>query len=297
MSSPTPKQSLSIARLIVRRSKAWLAIRKLMGAPSSKLRAIGRALLDSQQDRFDSAERHVIKQIEQRRSSLLDCDDTIQLVDYGAGSPTSARSAQEMHDGVLSSAKIADVCGASSPEFWAKFLYRLVREIEPNSCIELGTCLGISASYQASALRLTGRGHLTTLEGSPEVAMVAKQTLDLLNLKNAEVITGPFHTTLNEALEASRPVDYFFNDGHHDRNAVLQYFETSFPYLNNEAIVVFDDISWSPGMRSAWVTIENDPRVAASIDLHKIGIALVRSSNQQKLKVRVPLESTSRRSA
>ena len=63
-----------------------------------------------------------------------------------------------------------------------------------------------------------------------------------------------------EVFKNSDPIDLFFNDGHHDRDAVINYFEKVLPYLSKNAVIVIDDISWSPGMKSAWMEIENDPR-------------------------------------
>ncbi len=110
-----------------------------------------------------------------------------------------------------------------------------------------------------------------------------------MNLQNASVITGPFHETLKAVLESSKPIDFFFNDGHHDHDAVLAYFNEALPNLSNEAVIVFDDISWSPGMRKAWIEIEADERVTASIDLQTMGIALVGNNLAANEKFRIPL--------
>ena len=81
----------------------------------------------------------------------------------------------------------------------------------------------------------------------------------------------------------------FFNDGHHDHFAVIQYFNESLPYLADEAVIVFDDISYSPGMRKAWTQIEDDERVSVSIDLQTVGIVLVGKNLATKEKFRIPL--------
>jgi predicted O-methyltransferase YrrM len=172
--------------------------------------------------------------------------------------------------------------------FWSIILFKLIRKLKPDSCVELGSCVGISASYQAAALKINGTGKLITLEGSPETANIARETLGILNHKHAAVVTGPFHKTLEGALESAKPIDFFLNDGHHDHDAVIQYFNQSLPNLAPEAVIVFDDISWSPGMKKAWTEIEEDPRVAASIDLQRLGIAVMGSS-PGKGKFRIPL--------
>jgi len=194
-----------------------------------------------------------------------------------------------MERGVRSTAQVAKITRASKPQFWAFVLFKMIRKLEPLSCVELGSCVGISASYQASALNINGKGALVTLEGSPEIANIAKETFENLGLKNASVVTGPFHETLADVFETSKPIDFFFNDGHHDYDAVIRYFNQVMPYLSNTAVIVFDDISWSPGMRRAWAEIETDERVSASIYLRNIGIALVTKSLSSKERLEIPL--------
>jgi hypothetical protein len=39
-----------------------------------------------------------------------------------------------------------------------------------------------------------------------------------------------------------------------------------------QAVFIFDDIHWSPGMQAAWDIIRSDSRVQVSIDLYGMGI-------------------------
>lgn len=285
----TLKAALRFSIRLLRKHKARSALTQLTLHEYPKLKAVGDALHESLTNILATEEQEVIAQIEQRRSFLLSSNKTIAVIDYGAGRPSSIRTKEEMGKGVQSAALVADICKASKPAFWATFLFKLIRKLEPLSCVELGACVGISASYQAAALKINGKGHLHTLEGSPEIANIANDTLKHLNLQNASVVTGPFHETLKGVLESSKPIDFFFNDGHHDHDAVIHYFNEALPNLSNEAVIVFDDISWSPGMRKAWTEIEDDERVTASIDLHTIGIALVGNNLPTKAKFRIPL--------
>ena len=283
------KKFLKLPIQLFRRYKARSALTQLTSHKYSKLKAVGDALYESLTNTISAEEKKMITLIEQRRSFLLSSDKEIAVIDYGAGSPNSNRTNEEMEKGVQSTALVADICKASKPAFWATFLFKLIRKLEPSSCVELGSCVGISASYQATALNINGKGNLLTLEGSPEIAKIAKETLENLNIQNASIVTGPFCVTLKGVLESAKPIDFFFNDGHHDHDAVIQYFNGALPYLSNEAVIVFDDISWSPSMRKAWTEIENDERVTASIDLQSIGIALVGSNLATKEKFRIPL--------
>ena len=271
---------------LLRNYNAAAQLAKLRSHRNETLRAIGEAISESRSNSVSDEERDMIDAIEQRRSSLLASSKTITVIDYGAASD-STRTKEDMARGVQSRARVADVCKASRQPFWGCLLFKLVRKLKPLSCVELGACVGISASYQAAALNINGQGSLITIEGSPEVAGVAKETIEALNLHDTSVVIGRFIDTLEDVLQSARPVDFFFNDGHHDHDAVIEYFNQTVPYLAERAVIVFDDISWSPGMRKAWTRIEDDERVSASIDLKKIGIAVLGEGLQTREAFRI----------
>jgi predicted O-methyltransferase YrrM len=251
------KKGLSLPLQFLRRHKAKNALTQLESHQDPKLKAIAIALRESLAHGLSVLEQEAISLIEKRRSFLLKSVKEIAVVDYGAGSPSSNRTKEEMERGVQSKALVANITSASKSQFWATILFKMIRKLEPLSCVELGSCVGISASYQASALNINGKGNIVTLEGSPEIAKIAEETLESLGIKNTSVVTGSFQHTLRGVLEASKPIDFFFNDGHHDHDAVIRYFNEAMPYLSDGAVIVFDDISWSTGMRKAWTEIEN----------------------------------------
>lgn len=252
------------------------------------LREIGHALHESMINKNYAIEHELISKIEQRRTILLNTETKIPVIDYGAGSSDSNRPQEIMMKGVDSTAKVSTLCKASKNPKWAKLIFNILRKTQPSTCLELGTCVGISAAYQATALKLNNKGILLTLEGSPEIARIAEETFNSLGLSNVSVIIGPFHQTLNKTLESSKPIDILFNDGHHDHDAVIQNLNKSIPFLSDEAIILFDDIAWSSGMKKAWAEIENDKRVNVSINLNKMGIALIKQDCDLKEKHRVP---------
>jgi predicted O-methyltransferase YrrM len=124
-------------------------------------------------------------------------------------------------------------------------------------------------------LELNGAGTLVTLEGAPAIADLARGHLGRLGLGRAEVVVGRFQDTLPGVLAARRPVDYVFVDGHHDEHATLGYFEQLLPFLADSALLVFDDIAWSDGMRRAWTAIARDPRVTSAVGLGPVGLCLI----------------------
>ena len=206
----------------MRRAAARRALKALTAAELPQLRQVGAALQDALGGGPDAADRARIATIEARRAELAASKARIDVLDYGAGRPGDKRSEAEMRAGVRTTAAVADVCAASKPAFWAALLYHLVRRLEPSSALELGTCVGISAAYQGVAMARNGRGRLRTLEGAPSIAELARRTFAAAGLDNVEVVVGPFHETLGAALAAAAPLDFFFNDGHHDHDAVLR---------------------------------------------------------------------------
>ena len=153
----------------------------------------------------------------------------------------------------------------------------------------MGTCLGISASYQATALKLNRSGKIITLEGAESLASLATQNFQMLNLDNVNVVVGPFHNTLDKVLDKYKPIDYMFIDGHHDEKATLDYFEQVYPFLSEKAMLLFDDISWSNGMKRAWAALEVDQRINLSVDLSTIGVCIIDNSIKQKRSFKIPV--------
>ena len=218
-----------------------------------------------------------IDKIEQLRENLNASTTKISLVDYGAGESGEHRTQQDMYAGKTVTTTVGEVCrfGSKSP-FWSFLLYNLVREFKPAVCIELGTCLGISASYQAVALSLNKAGKIVTIEGAKTLAKYAEQNIETIGLENVRVVAGRFQDVLDEVLNESSPIDFAFIDGHHDEKATMRYFEQIIPFLSNQPrVLVFDDIPWSPGMKRVWKKIKVDERVKISVDFRKVGICLM----------------------
>ncbi len=152
---------------------------------------------------------------------------------------------------------------------------RLLRELAPQSCLELGTGLGISAAYQGAALRLNGTGRLITLDGSPQWAAIAEDGLESLGLEHVAVAVGPIADTLADVLRDAAPLDYALVDAEHTEEATVGYFESIVAHMSPQAVMVFDDISWSRELRRAWRRIAHDERVSAAFALGRMGVAVI----------------------
>ena len=248
------------------------------------------AIHDAIKNNLNSEEKKWVDRIEAKRKLLNSSSTKISITDFGAGKPDLALTEDKMYQGVNRDTTVGETCQiASKPYFWSILLFKLIREFKPSNCIELGTCLGISGAYQASAQKLNKRGKLITLEGAKSLASLAEKNLQQLGLDNTHVVSGRFQDNLEKVLTENKPIDYAFIDGHHDMKATISYFEKFMPYLAKNSILVFDDISWSDGMRYAWKYIVKNKNIKISLDLGVIGICVFDENIDEKYSFKIPM--------
>lgn len=200
------------------------------------------------------------REIERLRRELLRSKKMIDVRDLGAGSAFRSKKSPS----VGSIAK-----SALSPARQCQIMANLCRNLEGRPIIELGTSLGISTAYMATA---APKSKVFTMEGSPDIARMARAHFDLLGLTNIELVEGHFDATLPDVLAKIEQVGLGFIDGNHRKEATLHYFNLLLPKISQNSILVFDDIHWSPGMEKAWQEIKNHPQTRASIDLFGFGL-------------------------
>lgn len=257
---------------VLRAGRGLAALRRDEHPSASRLAFALRRALDGP---TTPDKREWFDRIESLRTQLETDTSVVSITDYGAGSSHDERTEEQMLNGVVVEKTMQQVCRASKPSFWAAILFEIVREFKPQSGLEMGTCLGISAAYQGSAMEMNGSGRLATMEGAPALAEVSAKHLSQLGLgERVAVITGRFGETLAPTMEQYAPIDYAFIDGHHDEAATIDYFEQLLPQLADESILIFDDISWTEGMRRAWEVIVKHPRVGLAVDLGAIGVCV-----------------------
>lgn len=208
------------------------------------------------------------KKIEKLREQLLDSKKTIRCIDLGTGNKKTADKK------VSYIAKLS----AKSPE-QAQLLFRFVNYFQPEQIIELGTSLGISTAYLASA---NSKTQLITIEGCPETARIAQQNFKDLKLKNIESLIGNFDEVLPKVLSKVSTLDFVFFDGNHRKEATLNYFEQCLQKANQDSVFVFDDIYWSDEMMQAWEEIKNNSSVTVTVDLFFMGIVFFRKEQAKQ---------------
>ena len=213
--------------------------------------------------------------IEKIRSQLLSNHSTIEIQDFGAGSRVAKTNTR----------KISDVAkGSLKPAKYSQLLFRMIDFYAPKQIVELGTSLGITTAYLASA---NPAAKVTTFEGSSAVAQIAEHNLGLLGLTNISLIQGNFDEQLPDWLVNNKKLDFAFVDGNHAFKPTMAYFEALLEVVHEDAILVFDDIHWSEEMEQAWAQISAHPRVTLSIDLFFIGVVFFRQEFAQKQQVSI----------
>ena len=138
--------------------------------------------------------------------------------------------------------------------------------------LELGTCLGTVSLVLAEA----DTDRIWTVEGDPALVEYARKSW--IQGSGLHLVEGRFEKVLKGVLEKMGSVDLVFLDGDHRGDAVLRNLDTIFPYLSDEALLIVDDIHWSPDMQRAWNAIRNDERFTITLDMFRFGIIFRRPS-------------------
>jgi len=202
--------------------------------------------------------------IEKLRKNLLSSSEKINVVDFGAGTKNTEVRNKNIRDIAKSSAK---------SKKYAELLHRIIKYYKIRNVLELGTSLGISSMYMATASQ---ENKITTIEGCPETARLAENNFRSLQINNIHLISGNFDIVLPEVLKKKNYFDCVFFDGNHRKDSTIKYFEQCVHYTGNESIFIFDDINWSEEMQEAWRKIKEHPSVTVTIDLFFIGIIFFR---------------------
>lgn len=245
------------------RTLMLVASLRLAGAGDRGSRAVRRALRSAALGLADRAERAWVRRIDSYRPRLA--ADAVAAVPDPLGRPDSERVAEAGEA----------VRWMSMPPVLGRLCTRLVRELEPGSCLELGTGFGVSAAYQAAALELNGAGALTSLD-IDGMANLAEAGLSALGLSHrVELVRGPIEETIADAVERSTPIDLAVLDADHTEHGTLGAFEAVVPGLAADAVVVVDDINWTDQMRAAWSSLRADRRVRTAVGLRRLGILVV----------------------
>ncbi|MBS1974301.1 MAG: class I SAM-dependent methyltransferase, partial [Bacteroidetes bacterium] len=187
---------------------------------------------------------YAYSQVEALRQQLLTESNIIHVEDFGAGSSMIKTNQRSISSIARFSAK---------SKKWGQLLFRIANYYQPKTIVELGTSLGLSSAYLASA---DPKSKLFTVEGSSEIALAAQGNFRSLQLHNIESLTGNFDDVLPGLLKKNDSFDLAFIDGNHRRDPTLKYFRMLSDRSRPSSIIIFDDIHWSTEMEEAWEIIK-----------------------------------------
>jgi predicted O-methyltransferase YrrM len=125
------------------------------------------------------------------------------------------------------------------PSSTGKFLYDLIQKHHPHTVLELGTSLGYSTLWIASAL--DAQAHLFSIDKNPEKHALAKGFLAEAQLDDhVSLLTGTIAEQLMQNISLfSQGIDMIFLDA--DRGHYHEYFDIFESYLSREVILVADN--------------------------------------------------------
>jgi predicted O-methyltransferase YrrM len=212
------------------------------------------------------------EKIELVKKALLADNRNIPVNDLGARGNT----------GVSIEKKISSIARESvSTRKFGRLLFRLAKYYQALNIIELGSSLGISTAYLASA---ESRSKVITMEGSEAIAAIANENFRRIGINNIQQVNGNFDENLEKVIAENPPADLVFLDGNHSKKPVVDYFEQFINKLSPRALIVIHDIHWSRDMEEAWSIIQGHPKVKLSIDIFSAGLIFFRDEFQVKQK-------------
>jgi len=207
---------------------------------------------------------HTLKDIRKR---LLQNNKSISITDFGAGSRVFKSDEREI-------SSIAKNAGISYKR--QKLLFRISRYFQSKKILEFGTSVGLATS----ALALSEKSNVDTVEGCKNTSEIAQSIFSEYNLNNINLHTSTFENFISKS--NSEVYDLIYVDGNHNKEKTLEYFSYLLHKVTNNSVIIFDDIYWSPQMNEAWLEICQNNKVTVSIDMFYWGLIFFRKEQQKE---------------
>lgn len=204
--------------------------------------------------------------IEKARRNLMRDRRIISVTDYGTG-PSKQRRVCDIAKKSLKSAR------------QSQLLFRTAVAYKCHNILELGTSLGITTLYLSQT---DTAAKIATLEGCPNTANIALETLQKAGVDNVKIVTGNIDETLACALSEYSTLDLVFFDANHRKEPTLRYFEMCMKKAGPHTVFVFDDIYHSLEMTEAWEAIRADKRVRVTVDIFYMGFVFFNPDLQKE---------------
>jgi predicted O-methyltransferase YrrM len=215
-----------------------------------------------------------LKTLKHNRNVVLNRQDYINVKDFGKGSQHFSTSRRQVKD-------MANKAGMSLHK--SKLINKIVGYFNINSALELGTSVGLGSIAMATN---HPNVKIETIEACPNTHNVAVENFNKLDLKQVYAVNNTFQQFFLQH-KGDKFYDLIYLDGHHDKQATLEYFELLQKHIHENSLIILDDIYWSKDMREAWEELKKDKRVKVSIDLYFWGILFFRPGlSKQDFKIR-----------
>lgn len=205
------------------------------------------------------------KPIESLRYKLKQDHRTIELNTIGARS--TLRSSTK-----LSSIASHGVTGSKN----SRLLLSIIQELSAEHVLELGTSIGLNTAYMAMSTSVL---EVDTVESNLVLCDLSKSHMAELNCSNVMVHHVSIDNFLNQALVSKRRYDFVFMDANHTFESTVRYFSMCTEIVSEQAIIVLDDINWSPAMKNAWQHIRRTYQQYLFIENYQFGIVFIASSD------------------
>jgi predicted O-methyltransferase YrrM len=243
--------------------KYWLKAKSIQSVNDIDLKRFYHLVYSQLNTLDDSSIIALVKELKKDNSK-------IEITDFGAGS----RFFKGNKRSVKSIAKSASTYGK-----YGKFLAQMVKGYQAKKVIELGTSLGIGASYMAM---FNPNSTIYSIEGCDKISQKAKENIEKLKLVNVHLFTGEFNNTLDHVIALSSKPKLVYIDGDHTYKSTLGYYNYFKDLEAKNTILIFDDIYWSRGMHQAWLEIVKDKSSRLTLDFFRMGVVFLNQSLEKK---------------
>lgn len=212
--------------------------------------------------------------INKYRQKLKSSNKVLEIIDLGEGSKSLNSKQRRVK-------QMVNVSSSSRKE--AQLLYRLSQYFNLSTILELGTSLGMGTYAMALSNKHV---NVTSIEGCKNTSEFAQSSLNSLEVKNVDFQIGNFSEVIPNLNHPSFDCIYF--DGHHNKDATIQYFEALLPKAHNNSVFIFDDIYWSKGMTDAWEYVKNHKAIGVTVDCFHLGFVFFRKEQaKEHFKIRL----------
>jgi len=206
----------------------------------------------------------IVFSIEKVRKRLISDNRSIIVKDLGSGSEKLKTNLR----------KVSDIARYSPiPRKYGVFLSNMATEFGEPLIVELGTSLGISTMYMATACT---SAIVNTVEGCPATSEIAKENFTEAGIRNIEVFTGSFDEVLPVIITSNNKPGLVYIDGDHRKEPVINYFSHIAEISDSKTVIIIDDIHYSREMEEAWNEIKKYDKVSLTIDIFRMGIVFFR---------------------